>query len=140
MEELRALAQTMGKKVTEKGSECKDLLQYQEEFREEYIRVCAHRDDLERSTETYALANEGLHHEVDALARSTMDLKESLRNILEIQEGPHSHEVLQQHAQMTVDMNKSNKIQIVHVQEKNNELILEVESQRALFKKTMEDN
>lgn len=140
VEELRALAETMGKQVTEKGTECKDLLQYQEEFREEYIRVCAHRDDLQRSTETYALANESLHREVDTLAKSTMDLKESLRKILEIREGPHSHEVLQQHARMAMDTNKSNKIQIAHLQEKNNELILEVENQRALFKKTMEDN
>lgn len=65
--------------------------------------------------ETYALANEGLHREFDALARSTKDLKESLRKTLEIQEGPHSHEILQQHAQMVMDTNKSNKIQIAHL-------------------------
>lgn len=70
--------------------------------------------------------------------QSNFDYKEKLRKILNIEESLHCHEIVPQHAEMLMETTQTQKIQIVHYQEKTNEMAAEMENQRTLFRQKME--
>ena len=47
-DELHLMTKQLENRVREKETECEQLIRYQEEFRDEYVKVCASRDDLDR--------------------------------------------------------------------------------------------
>lgn len=44
--DLKKMTRTLEDKILLKEEECEALIKYQEEFREEYIKVCHERDDF----------------------------------------------------------------------------------------------
>ena len=86
MKEIKAAVAVASQSVKAKHVECDDLVRYQEEFRDEYIRVCAHRDDLQRNNDTFAKANDALYKDIDRYSKSLSDLKANLSRVLEIQD------------------------------------------------------
>ena len=46
LSKLKEMTTTLEKKLVTKENQCDQLIRYQEEFREEYLKVCANRDDL----------------------------------------------------------------------------------------------
>jgi len=46
MADFKKMTKTLEDKICLKEEECESLIRYQEEFREEYIKVCRERDDF----------------------------------------------------------------------------------------------
>ncbi len=46
LQSSRVLADSLKIQLGDKFSECNELIQYQSEFREEYLKVCAEKDEI----------------------------------------------------------------------------------------------
>lgn len=132
----RGAESNLGSKEAER---CR-LIRYQEEFRDEYIQVCAQREDLLRRNESFVQTNDRLIKDLERVSKSEHELREDLKRVLEIQDGPHCYQVIPQHAQMIMDNCKAQRAQNLHLQEKVDELTLELDKQRALFKTKMDES
>ena len=140
LKEVKLTVGSLDGKNKSKEQECDHLIKYQEEFRQEYIKVCAERDELHGRHSDVTLINDRMKDEMSRLSKETYDFKENLKVILLIQESPQSNQDIPQRAQMSMDLNNSLKEQVAHYSEKVHELTGELESQRTLFKTKMNEN
>ena len=105
--ELRDMTSCLEMQLKSKQRECENLIDYQEEFRLEYIGVCKDRDDYQRRFELANGQVDYLNGELRDRNKEAYDFKEKMRTMLEIVEGPHCHDVIPQHVEMVMDINRT---------------------------------
>ena len=98
MNELRGMVASLENKNKSKETECEHLIKYQDEFRQEYVSVCAERDSFYRRNQELDAANERMRDDISRLSKEGLDFKQTLQHILQIEDGPHCHQVIPQHA------------------------------------------
>ena len=94
MQDLKDMTSSLEMQLKDKQRECENLIEYQEEFRLEYVGVCQQRDDFQRRYESAHGQVDYLNDELRDRNKENYDFKEKIRKMLEIVDGPHCHEVI----------------------------------------------
>lgn len=91
---LKKMTKMLELQLRVKESEIQELLRYQEEFRQEYIKVCSERDGLGIENREIVSRMSYVEKELESRRKLDFDYKEKLRLTLKIEEGPHAYEVV----------------------------------------------
>ena len=87
-----------------------ELLRYQEEFRQEYLRTCQEKDALFQDNHLLTSKVDYLDQDLQTRRKLDHEYKEKLRVSLDIVEGPHQYDVVLQHVDQVVETSKAQKL------------------------------
>ena len=66
------MTKVLESKLLAKDLECEELVKYQEEFRDEYVKVCGERDEFERKNQQTIGQRDYLEHELKNITKENL--------------------------------------------------------------------
>lgn len=96
----------MSHRLSDKHQECLELINYQNEFREEFKRLCGDREGLAQNFQTADTELRCALDSLEQLRRHIFEFKTHLKTKLEISDGPNDLDLIPLHVEQLVAKQK----------------------------------